>query len=490
MTDTPEPTTPSPEPSTCTCTGTRAGLNACVHCPTPWPDFPGATRITRPEDVAAALASAFTSPDADPVAERLAELSRLEPGWLDGAGKKIEQSTLQTASRLIAALPAELHPIYIYPTERGGIELEWRDVNGTHSIEVEPGAKLFLQSDDRPVDGTTTGTSSRTETAPTAATAQASDPPAGDTPKDTRGRDDTMREAIAGALHEAHREWMRPGSDAGQRPLMDAGTDAVMGALDAGNLERAASGSSKPAVDLNEGGMRQAIAAVIDEGFRTFDADKTEDASLIESVTDSVLAFMQNQMQGLRDRIALLGRAATERAALLEEARDALEQAGEPGAHADDWPQIAPGIHALHTRTETAEADLTTARATNQRLNLRCQQAESELATYRRAVGQWDVSERGTYIPHASLVAIGKAAGADLLGSPRHLRHFQRVEQAEAAIARVRQLHDRLTSSDELTAPDDQITRGAAAKSIAAALDGWTPPALTAPAGQGDGSGK
>lgn len=56
----PVPAPPSaPEPSTCTCAGTRAGLNACVHCPTPWPDFPGAIRMTRPEDVAAGVAPAF-----------------------------------------------------------------------------------------------------------------------------------------------------------------------------------------------------------------------------------------------------------------------------------------------------------------------------------------------------------------------------------------------------------------------------------------------
>ncbi|MFJ8049845.1 hypothetical protein [Streptomyces luteogriseus] len=80
---------------------------------------------------------------------------------------------------------------------------------------------------------------------------------------------------------------------------------------------------------------------------------------------------------------------------------------------------------------------------TNQRLNRRAQALESELAAYRRAVGQWEVNERGTYIPHSSLRAIGKACGADILGSVRHLKHFQRVEQAEAAIERVQQAcHD------------------------------------------------
>ena len=83
------------------------------------------------------------------------------------------------------------------------------------------------------------------------------------------------------------------------------------------------------------------------------------------------------------------------------------------------------------------EAALGQARETNRRLNLRAQRLESELATYRRAVASWQVSERGTYITHASLRAIGKAAGVDLLGSVRHLKHFERIEQAEAAIKRV-----------------------------------------------------
>jgi len=95
----------------------------------------------------------------------------------------------------------------------------------------------------------------------------------------------------------------------------------------------------------------------------------------------------------------------------------------------------------LITRLAEAEAERDTARATNRRLNLEKQRLESELATYRRAVAQWEVSERGTYIPHASLQAIGKAGGVDLLGTVRHLKHFQRVEQAEDAIERVRELH-------------------------------------------------
>lgn len=56
------------------------------------------------------------------------------------------------------------------------------------------------------------------------------------------------------------------------------------------------------------------------------------------------------------------------------------------------------------------------------------------------------------------------------------------IGNAVDALARVRRLHDALAGEDLLTSPDDEITRGAAAKKIAAALDGWTPPADRFPA--------
>ncbi|MEY9995850.1 hypothetical protein ABIE67_007882 [Streptomyces sp. V4I8] len=58
--------------------------------------------------------------------------------------------------------------------------------------------------------------------------------------------------------------------------------------------------------------------------------------------------------------------------------------------------------------------------------------------------------------------------------------HVTLAEQAgrdQAALARVRQLHDRLAEDTDLTSPNDPITRGAAAKRIAAALDSLTTPA-------------
>jgi len=91
-----------------------------------------------------------------------------------------------------------------------------------------------------------------------------------------------------------------------------------------------------------------------------------------------------------------------------------------------------------HMPDTNPQADpLAVARATNQRLNLRAQRLESELAAYRRAVSQWEVSKRGTYVPLRTITAIAKAAGRDI-ETPQWLLHYQRVEQAEAAIERVR----------------------------------------------------
>ncbi|MGW4786145.1 hypothetical protein [Streptomyces sp. NPDC004230] len=53
------------------------------------------------------------------------------------------------------------------------------------------------------------------------------------------------------------------------------------------------------------------------------------------------------------------------------------------------------------------------------------------------------------------------------------------VRRLRATVDRVRQLHDGLDAETALTSPDELITRGRAARKIAAALDGWTAPAPT-----------
>lgn len=98
-----------------------------------------------------------------------------------------------------------------------------------------------------------------------------------------------------------------------------------------------------------------------------------------------------------------------------------------------DCPHHAP---AAQSPADGAAEELAAARATNQRLNLRAQQLESELATYRRAVADWEITDTGTYVPLRTLAAIAKAAGLDV--PARWELHYERVERAEADRAVVR----------------------------------------------------
>lgn len=79
--------------------------------------------------------------------------------------------------------------------------------------------------------------------------------------------------------------------------------------------------------------------------------------------------------------------------------------------------------------------DLAEARATNQRLNRRTQELESELAAYRRAVADWEISEQGAYVPLRTLAMIAKAAGLEV--PERWELHYERVERLEAELRRM-----------------------------------------------------
>jgi len=86
----------------------------------------------------------------------------------------------------------------------------------------------------------------------------------------------------------------------------------------------------------------------------------------------------------LRERAETAVAAASERADLLETARDALSAAGQTGPHGDDWPAITPSIealaaerdearHALKLQVKAGEQD----RAALDRANARAKQAEA-----------------------------------------------------------------------------------------------------------------
>lgn len=78
-------------------------------------------------------------------------------------------------------------------------------------------------------------------------------------------------------------------------------------------------------------------------------------------------------------------------------------------------------------------ADLAAARATNQRLNYRAQTAESRLNAVTVAVANWEINERGTYVPLSTLNDIAKAVGIHYDTDGWEL-HYQRVEALETTI--------------------------------------------------------
>lgn len=134
-------------------------------------------------------------------------------------------------------------------------------------------------------------------------------------------------------------------------------------------------------------------------------------------------------------------------------------------------PEVQTVVLAGPVPGQPTADELAAARATNRRLNLRAQRLESELGAYRRAVGQWTVTERGTYIPLRTLSAIAKAAGR-YIETPQWLMHYQRVEQAEAAIERVRDYLAVLESAG--------WSQAAIARRIRVALDGAEQPTAEA----------
>jgi hypothetical protein len=152
-----------------------------------------------------------------------------------------------------------------------------------------------------------------------------------------------------------------------------------------------------------------------------------------------------------------LERAATERA--VQAAEDSARAAAWIDAHSG--PEMNPvklreRLERAHTEAATLSGqigdlkrELAEARTTNQRLNARAQRLESELAAYRRAVAQWEINDRGTYVPLRTIAAIAKAAGLNI-DNPHWIMHYQRVEQAEAAIARTRAACDQLRRASTL----------------------------------------
>ncbi|MYV57670.1 hypothetical protein [Streptomyces sp. SID3212] len=86
--------------------------------------------------------------------ERLSELHDLEAGWLDGVGRQVSRKVLrEVESLLLEFLDEQVQRPYIYPTEDGGVQLEWPYAAGEVTLTVTADEKVeayaFSKSDDQ-----------------------------------------------------------------------------------------------------------------------------------------------------------------------------------------------------------------------------------------------------------------------------------------------------------------------------------------------------
>jgi hypothetical protein len=76
---------------------------------------------------------------------RLKEISELDDGWYDGAGERVTRQVLrQTETLLLECLDARVERPRIFPTESGGVRLEWVLNDREVIAEVERDHKISL----------------------------------------------------------------------------------------------------------------------------------------------------------------------------------------------------------------------------------------------------------------------------------------------------------------------------------------------------------
>lgn len=77
--------------------------------------------------------------------ERLAELSRLEAGWLDGSGVEVVGTVLRQAELILLQLLDDgIERPRIFPSENGGVQFEWSLPNGNISLDITADRTLEL----------------------------------------------------------------------------------------------------------------------------------------------------------------------------------------------------------------------------------------------------------------------------------------------------------------------------------------------------------
>lgn len=85
--------------------------------------------------------------------QRLDELSALTDGWLDGSGKSVSKPAMRAAETLLFLVADEALPRPgIFPTEEGGLHLEWDDAKDSE-IVVDPSGVILLFSDELDDEG-------------------------------------------------------------------------------------------------------------------------------------------------------------------------------------------------------------------------------------------------------------------------------------------------------------------------------------------------
>ena len=188
----------------------------------------------------------------------------------------------------------------------------------------------------------------------------------------------------------------------------------------------------------------------LDGGLYEFAAD--DFAKQYEPAPAAPVAAPPTGQAGLRGRII---------EALSEVRRPGLGAMTEADAVAYMADAVLSVLPVTAGQADRAAADLTTARATNQRLHLRAQQLESELAAYRRAVADWEITDTSTYVPLRTLAVIAKAAGISV--PDRWELHYQRVERAEADRAAVAELAQAI-----------RLTREYVGADLLPAVEGWS----------------
>lgn len=104
--------------------------------------------------------------------------------------------------------------------------------------------------------------------------------------------------------------------------------------------------------------------APLPEVTHALERERTEHEAHRSAVCKALGRHMGLDWRHAIERVETVATAAKERADLLEEARDALEAAGQNGPHGDDWPAVAPAIRALAADRDCLATELRALKAT------------------------------------------------------------------------------------------------------------------------------